>query len=64
LLAALVNDKKLLADVKTTIDEVTLLVEDIRKHPERYRTVLSGKHKPYGVGKAYENEKKLNSKTQ
>ena len=30
LLAALVNDKKLLADVKKTIDEVSLLVEDIR----------------------------------
>ncbi len=64
LLAALVNDKKLLADVKTTIDEVTLLVEDIRKHPERYRTVLSSKHKPYGEGKAYEKDKKLDPKTQ
>lgn len=53
LLAALVNDKELLKDVKKTIDEVTLLVEDIREHPERYRTVLSGKYKPYGEGKNY-----------
>ena len=59
LLAALVNDKELLEDVKKTIDEVSLLVEDIRKHPERYRTVLSGKYKPYGQGKAYEKEKAL-----
>jgi phospholipid/cholesterol/gamma-HCH transport system substrate-binding protein len=29
------------------------LVEDIREHPERYRTVLSGKYKPYGEGKNY-----------
>ena len=62
LLAALVNDKKLLADVKKTIDEVSLLVEDIREHPERYRTVLSGKYKPYGSGKAYEKEKALEKK--
>lgn len=62
LLAALVNDKKLLADVKKTIDEVYLLVEDIREHPERYRTVLSGKYKPYGSGKAYEKEKALEKK--
>jgi phospholipid/cholesterol/gamma-HCH transport system substrate-binding protein len=62
LLAALVNDKKLLADVKKTIDEVSLLVEDIREHPERYRTVLSGKYKPYGTGKAYEKEKALEKK--
>lgn len=62
LLAALVHDKKMLADVKNTIDQVTLLVEDIRKHPERYRTILSGKHKPYGEGKAYEKEKALDKK--
>jgi phospholipid/cholesterol/gamma-HCH transport system substrate-binding protein len=62
LLAALVNDKQFLADVKKTIDEVSLLVEDIRKHPERYRTVLSGKYKPYGQGKAYEKEKALEKK--
>jgi phospholipid/cholesterol/gamma-HCH transport system substrate-binding protein len=62
LLAALVNDKQFLADVKKTIDEVSLLVEDIREHPERYRTVLSGKYKPYGTGKAYEKEKALEKK--
>ena len=62
LLAALVNDKQFLADVKKTIDEVSLLVEDIRKHPERYRTVLSGKYKPYGQGKAYGKEKALEKK--
>jgi phospholipid/cholesterol/gamma-HCH transport system substrate-binding protein len=62
LLAALVNDKKLLSDVKKTIDEVYLLVEDIREHPERYRTVLSGKYKPYGTGKAYEKEKAMEKK--
>jgi phospholipid/cholesterol/gamma-HCH transport system substrate-binding protein len=62
LLAAIVNDKKFLADVKKTIDEVSLLVEDIREHPERYRTVLSGKYKPYGTGKAYEKEKALEKK--
>lgn len=59
LLAALVNDPKLRDNVKATIDEVNLLVEDIRKHPERYRTVLSRKYKPYGVGKAYDKEQKL-----
>jgi phospholipid/cholesterol/gamma-HCH transport system substrate-binding protein len=53
LLAAVVHDKKLLADVKKAIAEVNLLVEDIRLHPERYRTVLSGKYKPYGEGKNY-----------
>lgn len=56
LLAALVHDKKLLEDVKKTIDEAKLLVEDIRLHPERYRTVLSGKYKPYGEGKNYQKK--------
>lgn len=64
LLTALVYDKKLLEDVKKTIDEVSLLMEDVRKHPERYRTILSGKFKPYGHGKAYEKQQKLDAKSQ
>ncbi len=59
LLAALVNDPNLRDNVKATIDEVNLLVEDIRKHPERYRRVLSRKYMPYGTGKNYEKEQKL-----
>ncbi len=47
LVAALFNDPEFKGDVEETIKNVNLLVEDIRLHPERYRTVLSGKHKPY-----------------
>lgn len=47
LVAALFNDPEFKGDVEETIKNINLLVEDIRLHPERYRTVLSGKHKPY-----------------
>lgn len=59
LLSALMHDKALLQDVEKAIAEMSLLMEDIRRHPERYRTVLSGKYKPYGMGKAYKKEQKL-----
>ncbi|MCP4439041.1 MAG: MCE family protein [Aureispira sp.] len=47
LLGALFHDGKFKDDVKVTISDVQALVVDIREHPERYRTVLSGKYKPY-----------------
>lgn len=47
LVAALFNDPEFKGDVEETIKNINLLVEDIRLHPERYRTVLSGKFKPY-----------------
>lgn len=59
LLPALLNDKQLLEDVKKTLAQASLLVADIKNHPERYRTVLSSKYRPFGTGKAYEKEEKL-----
>lgn len=59
LLPALLHDKELLEDVKKTLAQANLLVEDIKNHPERYRTVLSNKYKPYGTGPSYKKEEKL-----
>ena len=47
LVAALLYDKVLKEDLKMTVKDMDLLLKDIRLHPERYRTVLSGKKKPY-----------------
>ena len=47
LIGTLFNDPNFKGDVDKTLDNVNRLVEDIRLHPERYRTVLSGKYKPY-----------------
>lgn len=47
LVAALFNDQNLKGDVQEAIDNLNKLTEDIREHPERYRTILSGKYKPY-----------------
>ena len=45
--AALFNDGQLKGDVDVAIENVSKLLEDIRLHPERYRTILSNKYKPY-----------------
>lgn len=47
LVAALFNDKNFKGDVDEAIENLNLLLQDIRIHPERYKTVLSGKYKPY-----------------
>ena len=47
LIAALFNDGQLKGDVDVAIENVSKLLEDIRLHPERYRTILSNKYKPY-----------------
>ncbi|MGH1337677.1 MAG: MlaD family protein [Aureispira sp.] len=47
LMAALFNDPSFKGDIEEALENINLLAEDIRLHPERYRTVLSGKHKPY-----------------
>ncbi len=47
LVAALFNDPKFKGDVTKAVDNLNRLMADIRNHPERYRTVLSGKYKPY-----------------
>jgi len=47
LVAALFNDKQFKGDIDKVIDNLTRLLEDIRIHPERYRTVLSNRYKPY-----------------
>ncbi len=47
LMASLFNDKGFKGDVEEALDNINLLVQDIRLHPERYRTILSGKKKPY-----------------
>lgn len=47
LVATLFNDKGFKGDVNEAIENLNLLLQDIRLHPERYRTVLSNKKKPY-----------------
>lgn len=47
LVAALFNDKNFKGDIDEVIDNLNRLLQDIRVHPERYKTVLSGKYKPY-----------------
>ena len=47
LVATLFNSQTFKGDVEETIKNLNLLLEDIREHPERYRTILSGKRKPY-----------------
>lgn len=47
LVAALFNDKNFKGDIDEVIDNLNRLLKDIRVHPERYKTVLSGKYKPY-----------------
>lgn len=46
-LAMLLNDKDFAKKLDNTIFDAQLLLKDIRLHPERYRTVLSNKKKPY-----------------
>jgi phospholipid/cholesterol/gamma-HCH transport system substrate-binding protein len=48
-LGALMTDRKLYDDIAITVADLQLLAQDIRLHPERYRTILSGKKKPYTV---------------
>lgn len=47
LIGKLMSDKAFAQKLEKTINDAQLLLEDIRLHPERYRTVLSGKKKPY-----------------
>jgi phospholipid/cholesterol/gamma-HCH transport system substrate-binding protein len=47
LLSMLLFDKAFAKDMKITIQDVQFLLRDIRLHPERYRTILSGKKKKY-----------------
>lgn len=47
IMAALFNDPRFKGDVEEALENINLLAQDIRLHPERYRTVLSGKYKPY-----------------
>jgi phospholipid/cholesterol/gamma-HCH transport system substrate-binding protein len=56
LMAALFNDKNFKGDIDETLENLNLLLQDIRIHPERYKTVLSGKYKAY---KPVEEDPKL-----
>lgn len=56
LVSALFNDQGFKGDIDEVIDNLNRLLQDIRIHPERYKTVLSGKYKPY---KSPENDPKL-----
>ncbi|MDC0231529.1 MlaD family protein [Aureispira] len=56
LIATLFGDKNFKGDVDEVIDNLNRLLQDIRIHPERYKTVLSGKYKPY---KSPDNDPKL-----
>lgn len=47
LIAAMFNDKNFKGDIDEVVENLNLLLQDIRIHPERYKTVLSGKYKPY-----------------
>lgn len=47
LVSKLLYDKAFASDMQTTILDAQYLMRDIRLHPERYRTVLSGKKKKY-----------------
>lgn len=47
IMATLFNDSRFKGDIEEALENINLLVEDIRLHPERYRTILSGKYKPY-----------------
>jgi phospholipid/cholesterol/gamma-HCH transport system substrate-binding protein len=47
LVSMLLYDKAFAKDMKITIQDVQFLLRDIRLHPERYRTVLSGRKKKY-----------------
>lgn len=47
LVAALFNDKNFKGDIDEVVDNLNRLLQDIRIHPERYKTVLSGKYKAY-----------------
>lgn len=47
LLPALISDASFKKDVEKAIKDLQLLMQDLRLHPERYRTVLSNKQKKY-----------------
>lgn len=47
LIATLFNDKTFKGDIDEVVDNLNRLLQDIRIHPERYKTVLSGRYKPY-----------------
>lgn len=47
LVSMLLYDKAFAKDMKITMQDVQFLLRDIRLHPERYRTVLSGRKKKY-----------------
>ena len=59
LISSLFGDKNFKGNVDELIDNLNRLLQDIRIHPERYKTVLSGKYKPY---KSPENDPKLDGK--
>ncbi len=48
-LPMLMNDPKFADDLKLTFNNLDLLLQDIRLHPERYRRILSKKKMPYEV---------------
>jgi phospholipid/cholesterol/gamma-HCH transport system substrate-binding protein len=46
-LAALMNDRSLYDDLRTSNLQIQLLMQDLRLNPKRYTSILSGKSKPY-----------------
>jgi phospholipid/cholesterol/gamma-HCH transport system substrate-binding protein len=46
-LGMLLNDEQFARELETTVSHARLLLQDIRMSPERYRTILSKKKKPY-----------------
>ena len=43
----LLNDDQLFTDIEKVMQNLDLLLEDFRLHPERYRRILSKKKIPY-----------------
>ena len=46
-LGALLKDEALYNNLKNTSKNLDLLLQDFRLQPERYKTILSGKERPY-----------------
>lgn len=47
LITTLLNDKKFSGDVQLAVNDLQLLLQDIRLNPKRYFTVLSRRNRPY-----------------